>query len=82
MNIRLSNMVLGKSGRIIQVDSQEMEQALLSMGVVSGDFISLSDKAPLGDPIAIAVNGTKISIRKKDAASIWIQPQEEPPASL
>ncbi len=73
MNIQLSQMRQGESGKIVKIGSSGMEVALLNFGIAIGDTCTLSDIAPLGDPIAIAINGTKISMRKKDAANVWVE---------
>lgn len=55
------------------IESAEMQVALMQLGVREGDTCTVSDIAPLGDPIAIRINGTKISIRKQDAKSIIVK---------
>ena len=67
------DMTVGECAPILKIDGKELEIALLKMGVKIGDRISFMGKAPLGDPIAIGVHGTKISLRKKDAAAVWIK---------
>ena len=67
------DMAVGDCGQILKIDGKELEIALLKMGVKIGDCISYMGKAPLGDPVAIGVHGTKISLRKKDAAAVWIK---------
>jgi Fe2+ transport system protein FeoA len=63
-----------QSADIVGFDESTMQLALLHLGVRVGDQIRLSHVAPLGDPLAISVNGTKIAIRKQDAAHIWVKP--------
>lgn len=72
MQTHLSDLTPGDMGEIMDIQSKELALALLRMGVSKGDRVTLTDIAPLGDPVAIKVNGTKLSLRKKDAASIWI----------
>ena len=62
----------GEKAKIMNIDSQELELALLKIGVMKGDQVSMADKAPFGGPLAFQVNGTKISLRKKDASHVWI----------
>ncbi len=68
----LDRVSKGEKGRITEIHSQQLSLTLLKMGIVKGDQIQVTDVAPLGDPIAFKVNGTKISLRKKDASNIWI----------
>ncbi len=62
----------GELGRITEIRSKELTLTLLKMGIVEGDQVQITDIAPFGDPIAFRVNGTKISLRKKDASNIWV----------
>lgn len=70
---QLSTLKKGESATIISIDTPEMQVALMSLGVLEGDRCKLSDIAPLGDPIAIQINGTKVSLRLRDAASVWVK---------
>ncbi|MEL6191988.1 MAG: FeoA family protein [Bacteroidota bacterium] len=70
---KLSQFSIGEKGCISEIQSKELEICLLKLGVCKGDTCLLSNKAPLGDPLAIVVNGTKISIRREDAARIRMQ---------
>jgi ferrous iron transport protein A len=67
---RLSELALGESATIVAIETAELQVALMSLGVIEGDSCMLCNVAPLGDPIAIHINGTKISLRKKDAQGI------------
>lgn len=73
-NIQLSDLPKGSSARIMEVDTAEVQMALVRLGITPGDTCVLASKAPFGDPLAIAVNGTKIAIRKRDAAHVWVSP--------
>lgn len=59
---------------IVVIDESAVQLALLHLGVRVGDHLRLTHIAPLGDPIAISINGTKIAIRKQDATHIWVKP--------
>jgi len=73
--VPLSSLGLYQQAVIVAVVSDNLRLALLKMGVSVGNRLSIANIAPLGDPIALSVNGTKISLRKADAAQIWIEPQ-------
>lgn len=70
---RLSELSKGDQGIISSIEKYEVQVALMNLGVIVGDLLKLSDIAPLGDPIAFTVNHTKVSIRKNDARTIWVQ---------
>ncbi|WP_020469246.1 FeoA family protein [Zavarzinella formosa] len=47
-----------------------LQQRLMEFGVLEGETISVLAKAPLGDPIEIQIGGTRLSLRKTEAAAI------------
>jgi Fe2+ transport system protein FeoA len=49
---------------------------LLEMGLVPGTEVTVTRRAPLGDPIELSVRGYKLSIRKAEARSIAIKTEE------
>lgn len=69
----LSELHISESAMIDRIESAEMQVALMQLGVREGDTFSVSNIAPLGDPMAIHINGTKISIRRQDAKSIIVK---------
>ncbi|MEM7510179.1 MAG: FeoA family protein [Bacteroidota bacterium] len=71
--VALSEFSVGDEGVIGDITSQELALGLLKMGIQKGDRCKLANIAPLGNPLAILVNGTKISIRNEDAARIRMQ---------
>ncbi|MBX7241935.1 MAG: ferrous iron transport protein A [Bacteroidia bacterium] len=74
MNTRkLSELKIGDTATISSIETAEMQVALMNLGVLEGDKCKLTDIAPLGDPIAVLVNGTKVSLRKKDAEKVWVK---------
>lgn len=73
MRTRLADLEKGDKGTIVSIETPEMQVALMNLGVLEGDRCVLSDIAPLGDPIAIQVNGTKVSLRRRDAEKVWIK---------
>ena len=75
MTTSLSLLQTGSIGKIVRIKSPELEMHLMNMGVLIGDVFILSNIAPFGGPLAISINGTKISFRKRDAAQIIIEPQ-------
>ena len=47
----------------------------MEMGCLPGERVEVKNIAPLGDPISINVSGYLLALRKKDAASILIEPE-------
>lgn len=50
-----------------------IRQRLLDMGVTRGTELLVERKAPLGDPVEVAVKGCHLAIRKSEAAYIEIE---------
>ena len=70
--LSLNVLSLGDQARIVSISSNPLSLELSKLGICIGNVIQVTEIAPLGDPIAISTNGTKISLRKKDASCIWI----------
>ncbi len=73
MNKSLAEMRVGESGKIVRVDSEEIQIALMKLGILPGDLFWISNIAPLGDPIAITINRTKVSLRRQDANYVIVE---------
>jgi len=43
------------------------------MGVVSGSEIEMERVAPLGDPIEVKIKGYHLSLRKEEAANVYVE---------
>lgn len=72
-NVTLAMMRLGQSGTIQYTADHELCVALLNLGIKNGTVFRVTNIAPLGDLLAIAANGTKIAIRRKDAVQIIVK---------
>jgi Fe2+ transport system protein FeoA len=53
-----------------------IRQRILDMGIVKGTEIEVERVAPLGDPIEIKVKGYHLSLRKAEAANIYLEVEE------
>ena len=63
----------GQLCRIEKLDGPpELVQRLLEFGLMEGEPIELLHFAPLGDPLEILIGGTRLSLRKREAASITV----------
>jgi ferrous iron transport protein A len=47
-------------------------QRLSEFGLFEGEEIEFLGFAPLGDPLELRVNGTRLSLRNQDAASVTV----------
>jgi len=51
----------------------EVHQRLLDMGITNGAEIEAVKVAPLGDPIDVKIKGYHLSLRKNEAANIFVE---------
>jgi len=63
----------GKHCRIEAIaGAPELVQRLLEFGLMEGETIEVIGLAPLGDPLEIQVGGSRLSLRKSEAATISV----------
>jgi len=48
-------------------------QRLLDLGLTPGEEIAVVQSVPLGDPMIVLVRGTRLALRRREAAWIWVQ---------
>lgn len=69
----------GERLRIERVDGPpELVQRLLEFGLLEGEIIEVVGYAPMGDPLEIHIGGTRLSLRKREAACIAVTRQDTP----
>lgn len=52
-----------------------IRQRLMALGLLPGVEVTLTRRAPLGDPIAIRVHGFELSLRRAEAATVGVSVQ-------
>ncbi len=71
----LLSLKLGQKARVTEIRAEShIDQRILSLGIGANVIIQLSKVAPLGDPIAIEVDGALIMLRKSEAQGIQVEP--------
>ena len=69
----LKDLSPGEKARITRVSGRgSTHRRLLDMGVVSGSTVEMERVAPLGDPIEVMIKGYHLSLRKEEAAHIFV----------
>lgn len=69
----LSQLEVGNKARIEAVNGEgAVRRRLFDMGITPGAEVYLRKKAPLGDPIEIAIRGYELTLRKAEAAHVEI----------
>ena len=70
----LSDLKVGESGVVTAVNGEgAVRRRLFDMGITPGAGVYLRKKAPLGDPIEIAIRGYELTLRKSEAAHVEIK---------
>lgn len=73
----LADMRPGEKGVIVRVAGRgPARRRLLDMGVTTGTPFEVERVAPLGDPVEIKLKGYHLSLRKKEAARIHVDVQD------
>lgn len=76
--MNVSELRIGDKRKIAKVGGVGVvRHRLLEMGIIPGTQVSVTKKAPLGDPIQIHIRGYELSIRKEDALLIELSEEEE-----
>ena len=57
-------------------DNPELKRRLYALGFVPGAKITTLRVAPLGDPMQVRVGGSSVSIRRREASAIQLQPAQ------
>lgn len=70
----LSEMKPGEKGRISQIGgSGQVHRRILDMGVIPQTTVEVERVAPMGDPIWIRLKGYQLSLRKNEAANVYVE---------
>ncbi len=73
-NMDLRSLKPGTKARIIKVSGKgALHRRIMDMGIVPGTDIEVEKVAPLGDPIELKVKGYHLSLRKTEAANIFVE---------
>lgn len=73
MDRQLSEIGIGRTVIIKRFENDDIFLKLMEMGCVPGEKITVTQIAPLGDPISIAVAGYTLSLRLNEAEHIWVE---------
>ena len=53
---------------------RSFRRRLLELGLLPGTVVEIIRMAPLGDPLEISLRGSRLSIRREEAAQVRIKP--------
>lgn len=69
----LCDLKIGEQAIIREIEGNVLLLKLMEMGCLPGEIIKLTEIAPMGDPIAIEVQGYKLSLRLSEAQLVKIE---------
>lgn len=73
----IATLPVGASAVVVDVDGLDpVVLRLKEMGLVEGARVVLTRRAPFGDPLEIEVRGTRLCLRKADAARFRVRRSE------
>lgn len=70
---KLSELNIGEKAIIHSFEKDEIFIKLMEMGCVPGEMVEVEQVAMTGDPISIYVAGYNLSLRKDEAAQIFVE---------
>ena len=72
--VRLSALRPGQRGIVVRVEGpSEIRRRLLDMGLVRGTEVHAIREAPLADPVEYEVKGYNLSLRREEAACVFVE---------
>lgn len=73
--MQLSELSIGQKARITSLTGgdKSYRQRLIAMGLIPGTELTLTRKAPLGDPVEIQLRGTHLTLRKHEARLLQLE---------
>lgn len=75
VRITLDQLARGQQAVVVRIGGERtLRRRLLDMGLVSGETVTLTALAPLGDPLELTVKGYRLSLRKAEARLIIVEP--------
>lgn len=78
MKTSLGELTPGETGKVVGYSKgmTAYRERLLAMGLTRGTELTVERVAPLGDPVEITVRGFALSLRKDEAATVFVEKEE------
>lgn len=68
----LGSLASGRRAVVVQVLDGPSSDRMMDMGLVPGTPLAVVRRAPLGDPIQVAVRGSWVCIRRSEADAVLV----------
>ena len=74
----MGDLGVGNTGKIVGYakGNSAYREKLLAMGLTKGTEFRVERVAPLGDPVEIHIRGFSLSLRKSEAAALYVEQEE------
>jgi DtxR family transcriptional regulator, Mn-dependent transcriptional regulator len=70
----LNELKIGEHGKVLRIVSNKLlKSRILDMGITPGAEVQMKGSAPLGDPIEVNIKGYHLTLRKDEAAQIFVE---------
>jgi ferrous iron transport protein A len=69
---KLSDLGIGEKAYIHSFEKDDLFIKLMEMGCVPGELVEIEQVAITGDPISILISGYNLSLRRAEAANIFV----------
>ena len=73
MSLKLSDCAIGEDIEIEKIEDGDIASKMIEMGLTEKLITKVVLIAPLGDPIAIDINGFILSMRKSEAQHVLVK---------
>jgi len=74
MNTTLDKLIKGVIALVRDVEGDDpTSMRLMEIGFIAGQSVARTGQAPAGDPIEYSVGGSRVGLRKSEAARILVQ---------
>lgn len=72
----LNELPVGATARVTGYSDRNdpCRRRLLSMGLTPGAVVTVTRRAPLGDPVELTLRGTALCLRREEARIVTVEP--------
>lgn len=78
--VTLADLSVSQRARLVEVGGERtFRRRLLELGFVPGTVVTLRKVAPMGDPLEFEVRHCRISIRRREAQAVTVEPWADRP---
>jgi ferrous iron transport protein A len=72
--LTLDRLPVGRTATIVRLNGEPARVVrLMELGLMEGETLEMLGAAPFGDPLAIRIRGSRLALRRHEAALIEIE---------